>query len=170
MQDNFVEEILIDFKESSMGLLETISLFRDDQFNTIPFKDSWTAGQVAEHIFKSESGISGLLNGKNKPTLRMPDENVQQIKNIFLDFSTKMKSPEFILPSEEKKERNDLYKNLKASSEKIEQLAGSLDLTKTYYDFPFPGIGELTGIELMTFITCHAKRHTHQLKKILDSF
>ena len=168
MSENITREIITGLNETTEALLQAIFLFDQIQFNKIPFEGSWTAGQVAEHVFKSESGIPALLNGRDKPTLRPADQNIQQIKNIFLDFTTKMKSPDFILPGDDEKDKNGLYENLKATRAKILQLAGTLDLSKTYDMFSFPGIGEMTGLEWLTFIICHSKRHTRQIKNIYE--
>jgi uncharacterized damage-inducible protein DinB len=166
MSNNITKEIIDDLNETTQNLLQTISLFDQTQFNQIPYKGGWTAGQVAEHIFKSESGIPIVLNGDNKQTSRPPDQNIEQIKNSFLDFTSKMKSPDFILPTEDKKSREELFENLKINRAKIINIANSIDLSKTYYMFPFPGIGEMTGLEWLTFAICHSKRHTRQMKNI----
>ena len=166
MSDNIIKEIIDDLNETTQDLLQTISLFDQTQFNQVPYEESWTAGQVAEHIFKSESGIPIVLNGNNKQTSRPPDQNIEQIKNSFLDFTSKMKSPDFILPTEDKKSREGLFENLKNNRAKIINIANSIDLSKTYYMFPFPGIGEMTGLEWLTFVICHSKRHIRQMKNI----
>ncbi len=79
-------------------LLQTISSFPEEKFNTVPFEGSWTAAQVSDHILKSVSGIQEMLYTTTKPTARQPDEKVGAIKAMFLDFTTKMKSPDFVLP------------------------------------------------------------------------
>ena len=166
MSNNSTKEIIDGLNETTQNLLQTISLFDHTQFNQIPYKESWTAGQVAEHIFKSESGVPIVLNGNNKQTSRPPDQNIEQIKNTFLDFTSKMRSPDFILPTEDKKSREELFENLKANRAKIIKITNSIDLSKTYYMFPFPGIGEMTGLEWLTFVICHSKRHIRQMKNI----
>ncbi|MFT3907975.1 MAG: DinB family protein [Ferruginibacter sp.] len=169
MSTKIKEEIINGLDETTKELLQAISLFDQTQFNKVPFEGSWTAGQVAEHIFKSESRIPALLTGSNKPTLRAPDQNIQQIKNIFLDYTTKFKSPDFILPGNDEKDKNEFYENLKTNRAAIVQLAGTIDLAKTYDLFPLPGLGEMTGLEWLTFITCHTKRHTRQIKNIYEA-
>jgi len=161
-------EILKAFHETTEQLLQTIALFTQEQFNTIPFEDSWTAAQVTEHVYKAESAMPGILQGNTRSTERATDANVDVIKNIFLNFSTKLKSPEFILPSnadivQDKEER---YKAIKANREAIERLAGTVDLSLTYTAFALPNIGELTGIEWLVFHASHSTRHIHQLKNI----
>ncbi len=168
MKNNYRHEILSGLAETSSDLFKTLNLFAQDQFNKIPFEDSWTAAQVADHILKSETGVPIVLKGKSKKALREPDEKVEEIKSIFLNYDLKMKSPDSVLPSNEKQDNEDISARLKANREEIVKLAGSLNLEDVFYDFEFPTIGELTGIEWLTFIICHTKRHTHQMKNIAD--
>ena len=160
--------ILVAIDETTNDLLHTISLFTPEQFNTIPFEGSWTAAQVAEHIYKSESGLPTVWKSRTVAAERAPDEKAPIIRSIFLDFTTKLKSPDFILPSNEPQEKETLYNAIKSNREEISKLAASTDLTKTFPDFPFPTIGELTGLVWATFIVCHSKRHTFQLKNIYE--
>ena len=84
--------------ETINKLLQTISSFPEEKFNTVPFYGSWTAAQVSDHILKSASGIQKMLSTNTKPTTRQPHEKIEAIKSMFLDFNTKMKSHEFVLP------------------------------------------------------------------------
>lgn len=70
MKNNYKDEILSGLAETSGDLFKTFDLFTQDQFNKIPFENSWTAAQVADHILKSESGIPVVLKGKSKQALR----------------------------------------------------------------------------------------------------
>jgi hypothetical protein len=97
-------------------LLESVAAFSAQEFNTVPFEDSWTPGQVAEHIFKAEADFDQLFKGSSRPTTeRSPDEKVAEIKKIFLDFTTKFKSPEYILPSDDAKDQEQLLAVLAAN-------------------------------------------------------
>ncbi|MGK2863910.1 MAG: DinB family protein, partial [Chitinophagaceae bacterium] len=88
-------ELLNKIEETSQLLIQSISAFTDDQFNKIPFEGSWTPAQVTDHITKSLSGVAELLYANTKPTKRQAEEKSEAIKTMFLDFGSKMKSPEF---------------------------------------------------------------------------
>ena len=160
--------ILVAIDETTHDLLQAIAAFEPEQFNRIPFEGSWTAAQVAEHVYRSESGLPTILKSRSVPAERAPDEKAPIIRSIFLDFTTKLRSPDFILPSNEPQEKEIVYNAIKNNREEIARLAASADLTKVFPDFPFPTLGELTGLEWITFIVCHSKRHTFQLKNIYD--
>ena len=40
-----------EFEETTFDLGKVLSSFSQEEFNKIPFEGSWTAGQVAEHLF-----------------------------------------------------------------------------------------------------------------------
>ncbi len=162
------EQLIAEFEETTKDLMPTLSLFTQEEFNKIPFEGSWTAGQVAEHLFKSESNIPKVLHGNSKETERDPLENTGIIRTVFLDFSIKLKSPEFILPSNEPKDKEELIKGFENTRKELRNLIQTEDLNRTFTDFSFPQLGQLTGWELICFAVCHSKRHIRQMKIIAE--
>jgi len=160
------QDILNAIDETTDQLLAQIALFSQEQFNKIPFEGSWTAAQVAEHIYKSEAGIPKLWQGNSIATTRPADEKVGILKSIFLDYTTKLKSPDFILPSDGVQRVEKLYDAIQSNRAIIRDLAAIIDLNLTFTGAAFPQLGELTGIEWATFLICHSKRHTLQLQHI----
>ena len=159
-------ELLAELHEAASGFLQAFSSFTQEQVNIVPFEGSWTAGQVAEHILKSASGVLGALTGQAEATARNPEEHVALLRKIFLDFNTKMKGPDIVAPSSEPKDKEALTGALIAAFSGIREAAEGKDLLKTFPAFPLPGLGELTGVEFVNFITVHIKRHIHQLQNI----
>jgi hypothetical protein len=160
------QQLLEELEQTTHDLLQTIASFDQEMLNTIPFEGSWTAGQVAEHLLKAESGIPEVLSGPVAPAARPIDEMVPVIESIFLDFNTKMKTPEFILPSAGPHDRQVLLNGFELVRTELQRLAGAEDLTKVCTSFSFPQMGELTRWEWLNFALCHSKRHTRQLKNI----
>lgn len=162
------EQLISEFKETTENLFSTLELFPNEQFNKIPFEGSWTAGQVAEHLFKSESNIPRVMKGSSKETERDPLENTGIIRKVFLDYTIKLQSPEFILPSEDEKDRSTLLQQFKETRKELKELIKTVELDRTYTDFSFPQMGHLTGWELLCFVVCHSKRHIRQMKNIAE--
>ena len=163
-------DILAELATTRAGFIDNLAPFTSEQFNTVPFEGSWTAGQVAEHIFKSINGVPHLLNGEGLTPNRDPAQNVASLRQMFLDFSTKMKSPDFILPSDEPKDMDALVQSIDGALKAIIDTAQDKDLTLIIKDFEFPGSGPVTRLELLNFISVHTQRHAHQLKKIKAFF
>jgi hypothetical protein len=160
------QQLILDVESTSTELIQLIDSFHPSSFNTVPFEGSWTPGQVAEHLLLSTSGIAKGVTGTTEPTQRDPAQFVAPLRDAFLDFSTKMKSPDFIIPSEEPKDKASLMRDLSEAWQTIADTARTKDLDATCLDFKFPTLGYVTRLELISFCVVHTKRHIWQLKKI----
>jgi len=162
------EKLITGLEETTKDLLETLASFNQEDFNKVPFEGSWTAGQVAEHLFKSESNIPRVLKGNAEETKRDPFEKVAIIESIFLDYTKKLRSPEFILPSNEVKDKTYFIKAFEGTRTELKHFIETADLTRTFIDFPFPQLGTFTGWEWICFAVSHSKRHIRQMKIIAE--
>ncbi|MDF2193252.1 DinB family protein [Paraflavitalea sp. CAU 1676] len=163
-----LDKLLKELDDTGREWLQAIAAFSQQQINQIPFAGSWTGGQVAEHIYKSIQGIPHLMAGNTTATThRKPDDYVKTIEDIFLDFDNKMKSPEFILPSDGPHDRNQLLQQLRGVFDDIAVSSRTLDMSFTCTDFEFPGVGHFTRWEWVSFAICHTRRHARQLQHIL---
>jgi len=114
----------------------------------------------------SVSGFEKTINGSVAETERAPDALKDKIKASFLDFTIKMKSPDFIIPADKNYKKDELLKILENFRLKINLAIETLDLTKTCLAFELPVLGFLTRLEAIYFILFHTQRHIHQLKNI----
>jgi hypothetical protein len=149
-------------------LNKVITSFEEEEINAAPFAGSWTPGQVAEHIIKSISNLPAFF-ADIVPTLRRPDEKISSIENVFLDFTIKMQSPDFIIPSGRDHQKKDLLAAFVKIEKEMTDAVETLDLSATCRGFEFPGWGFLTRLEWIHFFLAHTRRHTHQLKNIHHS-
>jgi hypothetical protein len=152
--------------KTTQDLANALDLFTGDQFNLATSADSWTAGQVADHIHLSSSGIAQVLKGPSVLTFREPDEKVRKLKDIFLDFSTKMQSPDFIQPSKGPHSKEQLGNTLANEFATLLKAAETLALSETCLGFQLPQMGSFTRIEWIAFVNYHTQRHIQQLKNI----
>ncbi len=100
------------------------------------------------------------------PKLKAPHALKDKIKASFLDFTIKMKSPDFIVPADKNYKKDELLKILENFRLKINLAIETLDLAKTCLAFELPVLGFLTGLESIYFILYHTQRHIQQLKNI----
>jgi len=159
-------ELLTAFEKTMLELQERLASFDRQMLNTIPFEGSWTVAQVASHVIKSALFVAGPLFGKTHPAERDPCEKIELIKKIFLDFTTKLKSPDLILPSDEAQKKEELINQLKTASGKITVAIETLPLLDICEEGALPNIGEFTRIEWIYFIMYHTQRHIHQIENI----
>jgi hypothetical protein len=155
------KELLAQIDSTEAALLNEYGSLTQEEMNTVPFAGSWTPGQLSEHLEKSY-GVETLY-AETANTSRDPALKVEEIKAIFLDFSTKMQSPDFIYPRGDHYNKEEVCRVLKTRWTDIRKAATTLDLSKTCLAFEFPGSGPLTRFEWLNFFVIHTQRHLHQL-------
>jgi hypothetical protein len=160
------KQLINEIEATAQELLQVVDSFQQDTFNKIPFEGSWTPGQVTEHIFLSASGILTAVNGNTSPTHRDPHQMIAPLREAFLNFNIKMQSPDFILPSDDPKDKQALLQETKDIWNGLARAAETGDLTATCLDFEMPTVGLLTRLEWLSFVVVHTQRHIWQLKKI----
>jgi hypothetical protein len=158
-------ELLQEFEAVTNKYIDMVAALSQDEINAVPFEGSWTAAQVTEHLCKSDNAMIQALNGPVQPTNRPPDAGVNKLRAIFLDFSTKLPSPEFIIPAAGTHEKESLIDAFKTGREQLGKAIQTLDLSATCH---MPIFGEPTRMELIAFVIFHTQRHTNQVKHISE--
>jgi hypothetical protein len=158
-------ESLEDFIGTTDALSKVIHGFDEEQVNNIPHEGSWSAAQVIVHVTKSINGIAKAMKLEGEKITRDADARVQELKNTFLDYTVKFKSPEFILPAEGPYEKAKVISELERSVEQLKQASKGTNLSEA---IKHPAFGEITKLELLHFVLFHIQRHTRQLKNILS--
>jgi len=163
LKDNKMnEQTLTEFHKTTSTLIDIINSFTEEQLNSVP-NEGWTIGQFGEHLFKSYAFVS-VLNGNTKTTTRPMEQKLGPIKNIFSDTTIKMKSPDAIIPSEDKINKAKLVNGLKKRIEQIKKAIQTQDLSLICIDFSIPEYGEFTRYEWIWFNIYHTQRHIQQLQ------
>jgi hypothetical protein len=155
-------------KETCSDLLQILDAFSEVEFNTVPPYGGWTPGQVAEHLLLS-AGVVEVISGRTVAATRPPDEKVAGIAGIFLDFTTKLSSPPFIVPAQGEYSKTEMINRLRVVWTKLAEAVRLLDLSVICLDFEFPGSGTLTRLEWISFYVFHTQRHVAQLHRIYAS-
>jgi hypothetical protein len=154
-----------DIHDTRAALFVLLDSFSEEELNTQPQFGGWTAGQVAEHLLLS-AGVVEVIGGRTECVMRAPDEKIAAIGAIFLDLTTRLSSPEFIIPAEGHYAKEGMISRLQLVWTKIAEAVRLLDLTAVCLDFELPGIGQLTRLEWINFYIFHTKRHIAQLHRI----
>lgn len=149
--------------ESRKALYDLLDAFSGEGFNEVPFKDSWTAAQVADHITRSNRSITQALDLPGMAIDRQPDLRAQELKDMFLDFTVKFQAPGFILPGQDVYDRTVLINQLVHSFDGLLEVAQVTDLGEC---ISHPAFGEITKLELLHFVVYHTQRHIHQVQHI----
>jgi dihydrofolate reductase len=158
-----VQELFKSLHSTTSELVQLVSSLSETEINTIPFRGSWTAAQVAEHVTKSNLGIVRSLNTEGRQMDRAPDERITDFKKQFLNFSEKLQSPKFILPTRDIYQKEKVIADLKLSIDQLKAKGRTVNLSE---GVSHPIFGDITKLELLHFVLYHTERHIHQLKNI----
>ena len=159
-------KLFTSLEHTSSELVLLISSADSSTINTIPFKDSWTAAQIAAHILKSNKAIAQSLYMEGKNAERGPGERTAELKKMFLNFTVKFQSPAFILPTRDIYQKDILIEDLKKSIEQLMEAGNTVNLSEI---ISLPAFDEITKYELLHFVLYHTQRHNHQLKNIFEN-
>jgi len=159
-------EILSATSDAVSQLTDLMSAVDEEKVNTIPYDGSWTAPQLLRHVTKSIDGMTKAMLMDAKPAERDPGERIEQLKNIFLDFSKKLTQPDFIVPEERVYEKQASIEELNNSFNRFKESAETANLNDFIEGLP---LGPITKLEIIHFVLYHTQRHLHQMKKICDA-
>ncbi len=159
-------QLFIGIDAAVTELVKLLSPIDKDQINSIPYKDSWTPGQLLRHVTKSTNGMTKAMLMESKPAQRDSGEKIPQLKKAFLNFTNKMKSPDFIIPEDVLYEKQACINELNISFEQFKNSTNNANLNDIVEGLP---LGEITKLEIIHFVLYHTQRHLHQMKKICDA-
>ena len=158
-----INEILSASSEAVSQLTGLMSAVDKDKINTVPYEGSWTAPQLLRHVTKSINGMTKAMHMDAKPAERKPGERIEQLKEIFLDFSRKLKQPDFIVPEERTYEKQSSIDELNKSFNQFKESVAGANLDDLVEGLP---LGPITKLEIAHFVLYHTQRHVHQMENI----
>lgn len=158
-------EILVATDEAVSGMVEMMSRLDNNEVNTVPYKDSWTAGMLFRHVSKSLHGMSRAMRTDARPAVRGAGEKIPILKETFLDFSTKLKSPDFIVPEGGPYQKQAIMEELNNAFQQFKEISANANPSDLVEGLP---LGDITKLEILHFVLYHTQRHRHQMKKIYE--
>lgn len=136
----------------------------NDDINSAPFTGSWTPAQVMNHLTKSNLSIAKAMSFEGSEAHRGADKRVPELRQMFLDYSVKYKSSEFIKPEEGLYDKQLCINAFKHAIETLNESAAAANVTDA---ISHPAFGEITKLELLHFTVFHLQRHLRQLNIML---
>ncbi len=153
----------------NITVMQTAGFFiplTNDQVNQSPFAQSWTAAQLIRHITKSMAGMGELLSKSMPAAQRDPYQKILPLKQVFLDITHRMQSPDFIVPEEKLYDKQIVLSDLHNCLYSLNHALDKIEATGLITGLPF---GDVTKLELLHFILYHTQRHLIQMKRITDA-
>ena len=150
-----------------MQLAGFVQSLPEEQINKVPFKNSWTAAQLLAHVLKSVAGMAAAIGKPGKPAHREPTKRVIELKQVFLDVTKKLPSPEIVVPEQKNYYKHELIKELQSRLKKLKEVTATADVSEIAEGLPF---GEISKTEILHFLVYHSQRHLYQMNKIANAW
>ena len=160
------DALLTDWEKNTEDLVDLLSHFTPESFNHKGSDPSWTAGQVAEHLFIMDRVTLMMLEGPAIPTNRPPDSKLPQVQGAMEDEETKRVAPDIVQPSAGPKDPQYLADSIKKQRAQIKESILQKDLTEACTAGKHPSIGTMTRLEWVYFTIYHTRRHLAQLRRL----
>lgn len=155
------------FYKTRNNLLEEITLLSDAQFNSKPDMNKWSIAQVCHHLVLLDERVIKVISSGLKEVDSTQRER-QEIHTILLDRTKKFIAPEFLEPSLEPFEVQQMIDLLNDSRKKLLTFLSTIEdvsiLAKK--SMKHPALGELLLNQWIELIYLHEQRHIEQIKEI----
>lgn len=161
-------DIAQQLEENTDAFITLIKNFPDQFFNSKPTTEDWSAAEIAEHMIRSEFGLSRLFDGETKEQLEYdPLEMRNNIKTTLLNRKTKVLAPEIIQPTTGEKTKDDLISKFKTIRDNLLTNIKTMDNQAICLKYPHPLFGYLTRADWVYSSIYHCQRHIMQVNDIL---
>lgn len=156
-------KILSETSDTVSAISDLMASVDEEMVNTIPFDGSWTAPQLLRHVSKSLQGMAKAMKMGAKPATRNPEERIEGLKNVFLDFSKKLTQPDFLIPENLVYKKQPAIDELNKSFSEFKANASRANLNEQVEGLP---LGSITKLEIIHFVLFHTQRHLYQMENI----
>jgi hypothetical protein len=156
------EKLIANINDTYDNLIRVLT--RIPEINEPKPNNNWTVGQVCEHIILSSLIVLETLKGKTEIAEKDRELKDEIIKVVFLDFSQKMTSPDFIQPVQKSYSKEETLSTIQNLKSEILEISKESDLELVCLDFELPDFGQFTVYEWIIFCLCHTQRHTKQIE------
>ncbi len=161
------KELINEISTFHQALESVLSGFSAETLNTVPFQGSWTAGQVAEHLIKSQRHvIEQLTEGQVSAGDRLYDHEVSTIQEIFRNKENKAKTDKSLVPGSPPHNLKILMETLQKQKEQQIGIIKTKELEEFVATLEFPGIGHLSRYEWIHMMVEHGQKHRGQIHTI----
>lgn len=132
--------------------------------------DRWSIGQVLQHMIIAHSGTKEFCATNTEPTERDPGQQLEPIRALFLDYSIKMTTADFLYPPYQSTDKAEAIQKINAIKTELLDIVQNFDLTVTCKQMELPTFGYLTRLEWVNFTLDHMQRHTEQIRRLIHEY
>lgn len=163
-------DYLADSRDHMMDVLDGLT---DEQLDFKPTPESWSIAECVEHLATTENAFGGMIqqtvaeggNPALKDSVKLTDE---QLYNIIIDRSNKVKTPEPFEPSGQFGSHEETVKAFKEKrNAHIEYVKTTDDDLRNRFNSNLP-FGTVDAYQLIIFAAGHSERHTLQMEEVMN--
>lgn len=162
-----IQEINHNLKETRDELLGILKRLNRDQLHMKKDSDSWSIGQICQHLIKTEElFVIAIRKG-----LKSKEDSFIEKKELefLLDRSKKIVAPDIAKPNDEIIEYNEIIDKLMNSREKLYEILNTMEdpsvLSRRH--FVHPVFKEMLLIEWVETLYLHEQRHIKQINELI---
>ncbi len=165
-------EIVALLQESRNDTLTKLAALSDEQWKFKPGPDRWSAGEVAEHLYLSETTfhtrVDGLMAGKpNADWRKLTEGKTQVITQVIPDRTNRVKAPPEVSPKG-KMSRAEIINSYSAARTKmIERAEDSSKAYNAHLGESDTPLGQLSAAHWIRFAALHNQRHNKQIDEVM---
>ncbi len=155
------KEFLIEnYQRLQENFAEVIRTIQDEFINKVPDGGGWTPAQVVKHICAANN--ANLLTEDGREANRDVGLKIPELEKTFMNFSLKMKSPDFLVPDSDPLDKDQCITKIRETFQLLAEALSSAkldEITDSLFE-------SLTKWEIANFFIFHSKRHLFQLSNL----
>lgn len=159
-----INEIISDIDLSTQSLIECTERVPENIFNSKPSENSWSPGDILEHLMIIEGYVNSLYTGETKKCVRNPLLQIEKIEKTFMDFQKKYSAQGPVIPSKNEKIKQTILTQITKSRTAFVEAVKLHDLTEICLGYEHFFFGQMTRVEWIYFNIYHSKRHIRQIE------
>ncbi len=165
-------EVVALLQESRGGTLTKIAPLTDEQWKFKPGPDRWSAGEVVEHLYLTETGfhkrVDGLMAGKPNPDWgKLTEGKIQLMTQVIPDRTNRVQAPPEFVPQGKMSRDEIVNKYSAARSRMIERAKNGSKAYKAHVDDSGTPLGQLSAAHWIRFAALHNQRHNKQIEEVM---
>ncbi len=165
-------EIVALLQESRGRTLTRLASLSDEQWKFKPGPDRWSAGEVAEHLYLTETvfhrQVDRLMAGKpNSDWRKLTEGKTQVITKAVPDRTNRVQAPPDAVPSGKMSRADIINKYSAARARMIERARDRSTAYKAHLDDGSSPFGHLNAAHWIRFAALHNQRHNKQIDEVM---
>lgn len=149
---------------------ELLHLLNSSNEDVLHFKvtvRSWCIAQIAEHVLLSTNSVLKAITLTGNKAQRDSSEKINELQQIFLDFTKKYDAPAFIQPTKDIYTKAVLLQQLETAFAELQQALYIVEFDEL---IDHPAFGNISKLEIAHFVWFHTQRHLRQMNERLAQY